>query len=306
MANGAGTVMKLSAADVAPLLIQGFSHLQCRELCEATAGFKISRINAECEQVELLREWCFSRGLACEVSDFGVQENLRNEGKGAWWNTGRRVSDDASIRYVYVGLCRKQVSEMKLLEAGPTPNHRRIAELLAIPECCAAFYGKFRDEAVNGHDDDYATLTSRSTLATPPYAWQTNYFAQYFGFSLVHHYPCRWDCAATFDRARRAEAVVEGVSSDWLALHRRWLCAVVVLEGKTAVHLIRGSLQHMLVRFRPDQIRSTADTPFLDRLRRVGELEWTDRLAPRRERGASESVPEDLLILPFTRAEVLA
>jgi len=290
--------MRIGATDLTSLFVAGLSHLQCRELCEAASGFKLSRINVEPALITPLRDWCREHDLACEVSDFGVLENLHDEGKGMWWNTGRRVAGEASIVYAYVGQDPKEVSQLKSLEAGNEHNkHERIAELLAIPECCTMFYVRHREDARASFHDDYVTLTFASTESCPPYEWRANYLAQYFGLSLIHHFPCRWDCPATIERALRSEAVVGRVSKAWLALHRRWLRSVVVVEGSGAVHLIRGTTHGSGVRFRPDQIRSTADTPLVDCLRRIGELKWTERCAPVATIGEFHT---DLLILPFT------
>ena len=39
-------------------------------------------------------------------------------------------------------------------------------------------------------------------------SWTTNIFARYFGWEIIQHFPCRWDCPATAILARRYFAVL--------------------------------------------------------------------------------------------------
>lgn len=294
--------MSLRDVGLLELFLGNFSHLQCRELCEAYSGYKLSRVNLHENQLGFVRRWCRRRGLACEVSDFGVVENPRDEGKGAWRNTGRRVSTSAAIRFCYISRSARDARMAKKIESATEVDHRALGALLKIPPCCTEFYLRQREEALAYHDDDYVMLTSRATTARPPFSWQVNYLAQYIGFSLIHHFPCRWDCPATLERAKASLKIIETISPRWLVTFRRYMRGVVLVEGQVAVHLISGKFRGDTIAFRSDQVRSTRTTPLILALCEKGSMSWRSLFSvdglPQPEYDAAE-LARATVVIPF-------
>ncbi|WP_437924708.1 hypothetical protein WMF37_37650 [Sorangium sp. So ce291] len=264
--------------DPTPLFRAGLDALRCRELLEAAAGFKLSRVNLAPLEHEAVAEWCAANGLVHHLANHGLEEGLADEGRGAWFNTGRRVERDApecSVLVVYVGRDPEHVDELARADASETPDARRIAELLRIPSCCAEFYCRERAKAVLEHADDYVFLTTRATPSKGPWPAEANYLAQYFGHSLIHHYPCRWDCLATIERARAALALLAGVDPRWAATFTHRTAGTIVVEDRTAVHFARGAqLRSSMIEFHPSALFSTSTTPLARALRAARRIEW--------------------------------
>ncbi len=261
--------------DFAILFAAGLSHLQCRELCEAAAGYKVSRLNLYPAQLTAVAAWCHEQGLAHELSDYGVEEFIRPEGKGYWSNTGRRTLAGRGLRFCYVAHRRDDARAAREAEASEDFSPMVMARLLRIPTCCAEFFVHHKEQAVEGYADDYAVLTTRATAVGGLHPWEVNYLAQYFGFSLIHHFPCSWSCPATLARARDSLALVRSVSPEWATTFAREIPGVVVFENLLAVHLIQAAPESDGVEFAAHQVRSTSTTAVGEALRATGRLSWS-------------------------------
>jgi hypothetical protein len=266
---------RLSIEELAPLFAAGLSHLQCRELCEAVVGYKLSRLNLYPREIEAVRAWCARRGLAVELSDFGVRTSVRQEGKGGWSNVGARVAPGEALRFCYVSRSRSDARAARDAEADPSFSPREMAALLNIPPCCCDFFMEHKREAMEVYADDYALITLRSTASPPPYPWPVNYLGQYFGFSLIHHFPCSWHCSRTRARALDGLDILREVSPDWARTFTEALPGVVVFENLRAVHFIQAAPRTPgSVAFEPYELRSTNVTALGEALRTSGRLEW--------------------------------
>jgi len=169
--------------DFAALFAAGLSHLQCRELCEAAAGYKVSRLNLYPAQLSVVQAWCRERRLAIELSTFGIEEFIRPEGKGHWSNMGRRSEVGRGVRFCYVSQHAEDALAAREAEANEDFSPMVMARLLRIPVCCAEFFVNHKAQAVERYADDYALLTTGATAGEGPHPWEVNYLAQYFGFS---------------------------------------------------------------------------------------------------------------------------
>ncbi|HET9771785.1 MAG TPA: hypothetical protein VFS16_12915 [Acidimicrobiia bacterium] len=261
--------------EFAPLFAAGLSHLQCREVCEAALGYKVSRLNLYPAQRRAVTAWCRAHGIAVELSRYGVEEFVQPEGKGHWSNLGRRTEGRRAMRFCYMATRRADARAAREAEASEDSSPFVMAELLRIPACCAEFFVTHKHRAVTDYADDYAVLTTRATSGPGPHPWPVNYLAQYFGFSLIHHYPCSWSCPASLTRAQDSLSLVRSVSPAWAATFTREIPGVAVFENLRAVHLIQARPNPGTVDFAPHQVRSTGTTALGEALRSGGELSWT-------------------------------
>lgn len=287
--------------DLTSLFTLGLSHSQCREICEAASGFKVSRLNLYPHHLRPVGDWCGRHGLAVEVADFGVREFVEEEGKGGWSNIGRRVGLGEGLRFFYIGRSAEEVHRAKEAEASEDFSPWIMGEVLRIPPCCTELFVREKERALRDYADDYVFLTTGNTTAAGPYPWQVNYLGQYFGYSLIHHFPCRWDCPGTLERANRSLALVAEVSPVWAETFRRELRGAVLVENRVAVHQILGDSAAREIRFEPHRVRSTSDTPVAQAVRAAGRLRWTAAAEPildppvaPRPGGAAETV-----VVPF-------
>jgi hypothetical protein len=255
---------------LAPLFAAGLSALQVRELCEAAAGIKLSRLNLEDPQVEAIRPWCEEQRLCVGVTDYFIQGNRLDEGKGNWSNIGQRFATDG-VRFVYVSPEPAEVQEALQAERADDFAPQVLGRLLRIPACCTEFFRAQKLTAERVFLDEYGYLTSQRSALGALFDWRMNYLSQYFGYSLHGHYVCRWDCPATLRRVERAEALVRTISPDWRESFRRAMRGVVVLDGQGAVHFVRSEPDESgWVRVRPHLLLSTMPTPVSAAIRQAG------------------------------------
>jgi hypothetical protein len=247
---------RLTAEDFTPLLFAGFTYLECREVLEAASGYKISRLLITRGKGRTLRQWARSRGLTVLFADFDVREGPLLEGKGSWLNTGVRAPQGRGLTFVYLGPVRNDLVRAKTSDPhGEEPEV--LAGVLRIPPCCVAFYCRYADEARAGMANDYAPIINRVTTGSGPFPWTLNYIAQYFGHSLIHHFPCSWRCEASRQRAEDALALIAGVSTAWAELVARMCTGTVIYEGTRGVHMIRGAVLSRGDTFLEDDVVST-------------------------------------------------
>jgi hypothetical protein len=80
--------------------------------------------------------------------------------------------------------------------------------LLGYPTCCCSAFTKRWPIAAANHEGDvgllllaeYQSVKKRPLLQLN---WATNIFGRYFGWELVQHFPCSWDCSASAGIAHR-------------------------------------------------------------------------------------------------------
>jgi hypothetical protein len=114
-----------------------------------------------------------------------------------------------------------------------------LGRLLGYPSCCAASFAERWPTAVRDHQGDLAPL-SLQVSGPPPHDWRLNVFGRYFGATLIQHFPCRFDCAASAAVARRAAWALERLEPDYFAAIRELLRAPVLYTETMGVALARG------------------------------------------------------------------
>jgi hypothetical protein len=263
---------------LASLFAAGLSALQVRELCEAAAGIKLSRLNLEDSQVDAIRPWCEEQLLFVVVTDYFTQSNTLDEGKGNWSNIGRRFASDG-VRFVYVSLDQAEVREALAAERAADFAPQVLGRLLRIPTCCTEFFQAHKALAELRFFDEYAYLTSLHSAADGTFDWRMNYLGQYFGYSLHGHYVCRWDCPETLRRVERVSELVRTISPHWYESFQRAMRGIAILDEHGAVHLVRAQPDGSgWVRASPHLLMSTTPTEVSTAIRRAGGFHWRNLL----------------------------
>lgn len=257
------------------MLASGFTNMQARELFEAEADFKMSRVNFFDRHLPLVHAFCREFGLAYELSEYRIFEFMDEEGKGQFSNAGVRTADTAGLRFCYVHRDPEVALHGRDTERAEDYAPDDMGKLLRIPACCTAAYKKRKDEALTRYGDDFALITLRETGVDAPYDARMNYPAQYFNYSLYTYFPCSWECSSSLERSQGVLDVLNAVSPAWAQEHLRRLSSVIVYENMVAVHRVDGRyLSNSAIQFNPHDLESTSSTELGRRLRREGALEW--------------------------------
>ncbi|MFF0087081.1 hypothetical protein ACFYR1_46615 [Streptomyces canus] len=239
-------------------------------MLEAASGYKTSRLLITRRKAAALAEWAGDRGLRSLLSDFDVVESGKPENKGYWINTGRRVPAGNGLCFVYLG---NRPSDVRAAYASDASGEDAglLADLFRIPECCLRFYEANAERAREEFDNDYAVITTEATTGTGPYPWFNNYLGQYFGHSLIHHFPCRWDCKASQRRALHSLELITEVSTSWARLAEEKCRGTVWFSPREGVHMIQGRLLSRGDDYRADEVVSTVYNDMTYALKRAAD-----------------------------------
>lgn len=203
--------------------------LALRELLEAVLGLKCSRVDVAEVGMERLYALSVSHGFGMALASFKTLPVLERD-KGDWSDHAAGyvdLSDPRGLYTVYLGPDEEAAETACLAEAQLGDDI--FGELLGIPACCRAFYLELRATALQ-RGDDYLELTlERSAQRIPAGA---NILGQYFGQTLMSHFPCSLECArsreATWARGRALREVNEDLVDHLEEGHYRH---VLVLTG---------------------------------------------------------------------------
>ena len=90
-----------------------------------------------------------------------------------------------------------------------------LGRLLGYPSCCCKAFEDRWPIAASNHEGDVGLMLLKESESRPEAApavhnlsWTTNIFSRYFGWEIIQHFPCRLDCPATTNLARRYFAVL--------------------------------------------------------------------------------------------------
>ena len=132
--------------------------------------------------------FCSKYGLFIVKGDYKIIGN-RDIGKGGWHN---KIKKKVSVRskqgtpHYYVSRNRRTAESAK--DAESKKDDKWFGKKLGYPMCDQMFYDANYREA-NSKQCDFSLLTLRNTDGDYPYNAYNNYVAQYFGFSLLSHFP---------------------------------------------------------------------------------------------------------------------
>jgi hypothetical protein len=115
-----------------------------------------------------------------------------------------------------------------------------LGRLLGYPACCADAFATRWNEARELHQGDVAGLVAK-TGGAGPFPWPLNPFLRYGGSELVPHFPCRFDCPASLDLARRLLATLELAEPAHAAALRRELPTLVLYTETNGVFACRDA-----------------------------------------------------------------
>lgn len=300
--------------DIAPLITCSklVTWIQFREILEAYAGLKVSRIYlSRLEVYSKLKKVFEQLELFCFISDFKVAEVL-DKHKGTWHNRGVRVSKDKEgVFFVYIGKNYHELLIAKKAEA--SYNHETFGKMLRIPDCCRNFYHYYREVALKDYEDEYAYLCLKNSNRKHqmPFPLFTNYLAQYFGFSLISHFPCSFECSSSIEKGRQSLNILlqyynllgkQRLSN--LENYRN----VIIFENQLGVHALLGKIQGNSIHYDASTVLTTnQNSAIYKQLKQNEFIFWEDPMVFRI--GTFQYVHKnsnDPILLVFEEGETIA
>jgi hypothetical protein len=138
-------------------------------------------------------DFCKKYSLYIERSNFKII-GQRDIGKGGWQNKIKKkvsVNSKKGYFFYYVSYNKKNAKRAKTAEK--SKKEKKFGKLLGFPVCCQNFFAKYYKKA-NSKQCDFVLYVLKETKENPPYDFWNNYIAQYFGYSLLSHFPCSFNC----------------------------------------------------------------------------------------------------------------
>ncbi|MBU0614762.1 MAG: hypothetical protein KJ601_01595 [Nanoarchaeota archaeon] len=196
-------------------------HLKLGSLIKALEVFLVlkdakpaSRIISE-EDVYLYLK---SLGLCVEKADF----KIKRLDKGQYSNKGEKAKEGRSL--FYVSKNPELAAKAKNLEANGDDYNLGLA--LGYPECCCKFFESNKSEFKEKDNDLLpATLSASDGFMFPFY---NNIAMRYFDYTLLHHFPCSFNCEKSNELAKKYLSVIEKNSSRHAALIRKNLLGAAI------------------------------------------------------------------------------
>jgi hypothetical protein len=137
-----------------------------------------------------------------------------------------------------------------------------LGRLLGYPLCCVRSFITRWPTACSDFDGDVALLLLAEEPSDRSFPWESNVFGRYFGATLLPHFPCHFDCAASLAQARRTELALTMTQPSLLATIKNVSQSVVIFAGQEGLALIpEGRLSRegtqTRLRWSPIQVHST-------------------------------------------------
>lgn len=252
--------------------------IRFREVLEAYSGLKVSRIDVSSPQkLEKLTPLFKELGLCYDIADFKVKE-VWDEKKGGWHNKGLRVpySKSEGVIFLYLASSQSEVLEARLAEKNH--DHEKFGSLLKIPICCRNFYKQYRQLALDKYDDEYAVLSLRnsSRLDGRGYPYLTNYLSQYFGYSFVSHFPCKFTCQETISRAKASYQLMEKYYKLLSSSMPVQMKNIILFENRNGLHGVSGAIDGSFIRYDVSSLISTQKTFIGDLLKQNNYIQFVN------------------------------
>ncbi len=172
-----------------------------------------SRVALGGSRLESFKEFLGGYGLYIAESDYKIV-GKKDKGKGSWDNKVLRiVGVDAKEgnQHCYIARSLEKADELKNVEF---LDPDILGQLLNYPKCCRRFFRKYFAFA-NRKQGDFILCTLSETQEKYPFDFYNNYAAHYFGYSLLSHFPCSFNCEQSSDIAKSYYLALKKYSVKW-------------------------------------------------------------------------------------------
>jgi hypothetical protein len=118
----------------------------------------------------------------------------RDIGKGGWSNKFADENGPGSEhKTVIIYISRRKSSLSLAVKSDKGGDDGEFGTQLGIPDCCIGFYLENREKAYT-KQNDFVSLVYQNTKELTSFNFWNNFVSQYFGYSLLSHFPCSFNC----------------------------------------------------------------------------------------------------------------
>jgi len=193
-------------------------------------------------QLKLFKELLRDYGLCIAEADYKFILK-RDAGKGGWANKGHRIAKADSREgnrpyyiYYYIARSKELADEIR---NGKFPDPEGFGQVMGYPGCCRDFYIRYIDLA-HGKQGDFTLYSLAETKEDYPYDFYNNYVAQYFGYSLLSHFTCSFNCKESSNLARRYYGALKKYSKGWADMFLYCQKSAIIYTEYKGIFLIKN------------------------------------------------------------------
>ena len=190
-------------------------------------------------QIKLFQDFSEKCELYASGSDYRIILK-KDTGKGSFGNKAvgtARIDSKEGYRYYYIARSKKIADEAKNAEFSRDSD--KFGRSLGFPRCCGEFYRKYY-ELAKQKQFDFTLYTLKETREDYPYDFYNNNASRYFGYSLLSHFPCSFNCKESSSLAKSYYDVLKKYSKKWADMFIYCQKSAVIYTEYRGVFLLKN------------------------------------------------------------------
>jgi hypothetical protein len=230
---------------------------QLREILQAAAGIKVSRVVLDDRQKLVLRSVAGKYGFA--ITDGLKRYSARTDSGKANFRNQRTPVGPNEAGFVFSYVARTHEAAKRAIRCDDTGDSEGLGELLAFPPCCREAYRRFEPFARKVQGDLVPQVWANSLNGLPFDPW-LNIVVRYFGKAMISFFPCSFQCAAARKNAIESFNLMLACDHAWAESFLMAQCANVIYTEYEGIHVVRADAYGAEIGYIPRDLSSTAST----------------------------------------------
>jgi len=247
-----------------------FGGTTLREILQAEAGMKVSRVVATAPQAAVLHRLAGQFGFSA-TKGTRLYQLVEDAGKGRFSNQSLVATRDPASGTAFLYIARTPDLAEAARDMEEADDSDGFGALLGIPSCCREAYRRFRRQARSTQGDLLPQVWTNTARNRPFDPW-LNVAVRYFGACLISFFPCSFHCAAASVEAQRAYRVISGCDDDWARSFLRAHNSNVLYTETHGVYQFKNRMTDGAIPYDAETFVSTGDNDIGRLLRRGNRL----------------------------------
>lgn len=246
------------------------NNLSGKEIILVYEGVKPScRIYVSDSSLKKLKDFCKKTGLFLESSHFKLFGSS-DKGKGGFSDRRKRVPlNHRGLICYYISKTKKQTEKAKRYE--DIGNHKEFGKILGYPDCCIK---SFKTKSLENKKYGFVFRVLKETREEPPYSFYNNFISQYFGFSLLSHFPCSLNCKKSTRLAEKYFRALKKYSKRWAQELVRYQKSAILFTEYRGIFLIeKFGFKNKILTYDNSKIKSTLRNKIFKSLKEGNTIE---------------------------------
>lgn len=234
----------------------GLDNSATKDILLAHDGVKPScRVYIDDSKLNKSKKLFQKHGLFLASSEFR-HSGPAEKGKGGFSDKRKRVPlGHGGLRCYYISKTKKISEEAKKHEY--MKDHEKFGRILGYPDCCVRF---FRDISMKINRNGFVSDVMGRTRGKPPYDFRNNFISQYFGFSLLSHFPCSFNCRNSARLAEKYFSVIRSYSKEWAQKFTDYQKSAILFTEDAGIFLLKEfSLEKNILKYDSLKMRTTLE-----------------------------------------------